>query len=227
VRAAQQAIYSPLLEDIDIEGASGILINITAGSQVSLMEISQACAIVQEAAHEDANIIFGTVIDENLTDEIRVTVIATGFPADGAANYHVKATSSQRTVSGASARPSVVAPVVSAPVAAAPLAQPVAPVVQAAPQPVAPVVHAAPVAQAPAPQVVVPVVAAPITPVMAHPSIFQPTAAPLPMAAAGMDHGELDQKLDAALAMTNDVTSNKSPDDDLDIPAFMRETPTM
>jgi cell division protein FtsZ len=80
--AARQAISSPLLEDVDIMGATGILINISAGSNVTLMEVNEACSIVQEAAHEDANIIFGAVIDENLSDEIRVTVIATGFPTE-------------------------------------------------------------------------------------------------------------------------------------------------
>lgn len=82
VEAANQAISSPLLDDIDIEGASGILINITAGENVSLLEVNEACTIIQESAHEDANIIFGAVIDPNLTDEIRVTVIATGFSKD-------------------------------------------------------------------------------------------------------------------------------------------------
>jgi cell division protein FtsZ len=82
VEAARMAIKSPLLEDIDIEGATGILINITAGADVSLMEVNEACSIIQEAAHEDANIIFGAVIDETLGDEICVTVIATGFPVD-------------------------------------------------------------------------------------------------------------------------------------------------
>lgn len=82
IEAANQAISSPLLDDIDIEGASGVLINITAGKNVSLMEINEACSIIQEAAHEDANIIFGTVIDDSLEEEIRVTVIATGFSND-------------------------------------------------------------------------------------------------------------------------------------------------
>lgn len=82
VDAAKKAICSPLLEDVDIEGATGILINITAGSDVTLMEVNEACSVVQEAAHEDANIIFGAVIDESLGDEIRVTVIATGFPVE-------------------------------------------------------------------------------------------------------------------------------------------------
>jgi cell division protein FtsZ len=80
--AAKQAISSPLLEDIDIEGATGILINITAGTNVSILEVNNACMVIQEAAHEDANIIFGAVIDESLGEEIRITVIATGFPVD-------------------------------------------------------------------------------------------------------------------------------------------------
>lgn len=77
--AARAAINSPLLEDIDIEGATGILINITGSSAMTLHEISEASTLIQEAAHEDANIIFGAVIDDNLNDHIRVTVIATGF----------------------------------------------------------------------------------------------------------------------------------------------------
>ena len=80
--AAIRAISSPLLEDVDIEGATGLLINISAGSKVTLLEVNEACSIIQDAAHEDANIIFGAVIDENLGDEIRVTVIATGFPSE-------------------------------------------------------------------------------------------------------------------------------------------------
>ncbi len=77
--AARTAINSPLLEDIDIEGATGILINITGTSSMTLHEISEASTLIQEAAHEDANIIFGAVIDESMGDSIRVTVIATGF----------------------------------------------------------------------------------------------------------------------------------------------------
>jgi cell division protein FtsZ len=77
--AARSAINSPLLEDIDIEGATGILINITGTSSMTLHEISEASTLIQEAAHEDANIIFGAVIDETIGDQLRVTVIATGF----------------------------------------------------------------------------------------------------------------------------------------------------
>jgi cell division protein FtsZ len=77
--AAQRAISSPLLEDVSIKGARGLLINVTGGPDMSLYEVTEAASLVQEEAHEDANIIFGAVIDENICDEIRVTVIATGF----------------------------------------------------------------------------------------------------------------------------------------------------
>jgi cell division protein FtsZ len=79
VAAAQQAINSPLLEDVTIQGAQGILINITAGMDLRLHEVEEAASLIQNAAHEDCNIIFGAVIDPNLGDAIRVTVIATGF----------------------------------------------------------------------------------------------------------------------------------------------------
>ena len=80
VDAAQAAISSPLLEDLSIEGARGVLINITGSESMSLFEVNEASTLVQEAAHEDANIIFGAVIDETMDeDEVRVTVIATGL----------------------------------------------------------------------------------------------------------------------------------------------------
>jgi cell division protein FtsZ len=79
VEAAQRAISSPLLEDVSIKGARGLLINVTGGSDMALYEVNEAASLIQEEAHEDANIIFGAVIDEAISDEIRVTVIATGF----------------------------------------------------------------------------------------------------------------------------------------------------
>jgi len=79
VEAAQRAISSPLLEDNTIQGAHGILLNITGGPDMTLFEINEASSLIQSEAHEDANIIFGTVVDENMVDEIRITVIATGF----------------------------------------------------------------------------------------------------------------------------------------------------
>jgi cell division protein FtsZ len=77
--AAEMAISSPLLEDVSINGATGILINVTGGADLALFEINEASTLIQEAAHEDANIIFGAVIDEDMRDEIKITVIATGF----------------------------------------------------------------------------------------------------------------------------------------------------
>jgi cell division protein FtsZ len=81
--AAYAAISSPLLEDVSIDGARGVLINITGGTDMTLWEVNEASSLVQEAAHEDANIIFGAVIDEKAAPgEIRVTVIATGLDGD-------------------------------------------------------------------------------------------------------------------------------------------------
>jgi cell division protein FtsZ len=79
LEAAQQAIASPLLEDANIDGATGILINITGGPDLTLSEIHEAASLIQEAAHEEANIIFGSVVDANMEDQVRITVIATGF----------------------------------------------------------------------------------------------------------------------------------------------------
>jgi cell division protein FtsZ len=79
VEAAQKAISSPLLEDITIEGARGVLINITGGHNITLSEVNEATTLIQKEAHEDANIIWGMVIDEAMEEEMRVTVIATGF----------------------------------------------------------------------------------------------------------------------------------------------------
>ncbi len=83
VEAAQRAISSPLLEDNSIQGARGVLLNITGGPDMSLYEINEASSLIQAEAHEDANIIFGTVVDESMEDEIRITVIATGFDENG------------------------------------------------------------------------------------------------------------------------------------------------
>lgn len=79
IEAAQRAISSPLLEESSIEGARGVLINITGGSDLSLYEVNEAATIICDSAHEDSHIIFGSVIDEGMGEEVRVTVIATGF----------------------------------------------------------------------------------------------------------------------------------------------------
>jgi cell division protein FtsZ len=79
IEAAQKAISSPLLEDISINGARGLLINITGGNNLTLHEVNDASTLIQEEADDDANIIFGAVIDPKMEDEIRITAIATGF----------------------------------------------------------------------------------------------------------------------------------------------------
>jgi len=122
--AAKMAISSPLLET-SINGARGVLINVTGSMDIGLEEVETAANLVQEAAHPDANIIFGAAFDESLEDEIRVTVIATGFEEVGAA---------------APVAPVVTAPVSAAPVApAAPAAPEAAPVQEEAAAPAAPV----------------------------------------------------------------------------------------
>ena len=78
-KAAEMAVTSPLLENVNIEGARGVLINITGGPDLSLFEVNEATSVIYEKAHKEANIIFGAVIDENMKNEIRITVIATGF----------------------------------------------------------------------------------------------------------------------------------------------------
>ncbi|MBZ0308956.1 MAG: cell division protein FtsZ, partial [Anaerolineae bacterium] len=77
-KAAEAAVSSSLL-DVTIDGARGILFNVTGGSDLSLFDVNEAAAIIKETAHPDVNLIFGAVIDENMHDEIRITVIATGF----------------------------------------------------------------------------------------------------------------------------------------------------
>ena len=86
IQAASRAITSPLLEDASVEGAMGVLINITGSEGLLLHEVSEAASIIHESADENANIIFGAVIDESMNDEIKITVIATGFDKDSANN---------------------------------------------------------------------------------------------------------------------------------------------
>lgn len=124
VEAAKQAIHSPLLETT-INGAKGVLLNITGGPSLGLYEINEAAAIVQEAADMEANIIFGAVIDESLKDEIRITVIATGF--EDIVEAPAVTVQPQASVQAAPAVP--VAPVEAAPAEVTPAPAP-APVVE-------------------------------------------------------------------------------------------------
>ncbi len=85
VDAAKRAISSPLLEDASINGARGVIINVTGGPDLSLFEVSEASSIIHQAAHEEANIIFGAAVDPNLAGRVKITVIATGFDRPGPA----------------------------------------------------------------------------------------------------------------------------------------------
>src|ERR1700745_1650880 len=94
IEAAQRAIASPLLEAGAIDGARGILINITGSASLKLAEVQQACSIIQSAAHEEANIIFGAVLDEKTKDAVKITVIATGFKDSDKRHRHLEARTS-------------------------------------------------------------------------------------------------------------------------------------
>ncbi|MEN0136425.1 MAG: cell division protein FtsZ, partial [Rhodococcus sp. (in: high G+C Gram-positive bacteria)] len=100
IKAAESAINSPLLE-ASMEGARGVLLSIAGGSDLGLFEINEAASLVQEAAHIDANIIFGTVIDDSLGDEVRVTVIAAGFDGGTPTRRPVESGAAGRSAIGA------------------------------------------------------------------------------------------------------------------------------
>jgi cell division protein FtsZ len=131
VEAATNAISSPLLEDISVDGATGIIINITGGSNLKIHEVNEATTLIMEAAHEDAEIIFGTVIDETMKDSVKVTVIATGLGSPG---MFAQIPQAQQPISTSRESVSVQVP------ASAPVAQAAAPVSeeQAAPSVVPP-----------------------------------------------------------------------------------------
>src|SRR2546426_4299078 len=90
VDAANRAIASPLLEDNSIQGAQGILINISGSSSLTLHEVHETSSVIQKAAHENANIIFGAVQDDNMKDSVKITVIAAGFKDANKKNIHQK-----------------------------------------------------------------------------------------------------------------------------------------
>ena len=87
--AATRAVSSPLLEDASVDGARGVIVNVTGGADLSMLEVSEAASIIHEAAHEEANIIFGAVVDETMNGQVKITVIATGF-GEKSASAHAK-----------------------------------------------------------------------------------------------------------------------------------------
>ncbi|MEU7477289.1 cell division protein FtsZ [Lentzea sp. NPDC042327] len=204
VQAAQKAINSPLLE-ASMEGAHGVLLSIAGGSDLGLFEINESASLVQEAAHPDANIIFGTVIDDSLGDEVRVTVIAAGFDSGGPTHKKLEPTalsSPQRTATG---------PIAAATAAPTPAPTPAPqPVVQAPP----PVVQAPPPVPQPQPEVrPAPPVQQPPTAVPPQPSHVQGNgyapSVPRPLT----QNGSLPSR---PVPVTDD------PDDEVDVPPFMR-----
>ncbi|MCT9819905.1 cell division protein FtsZ [Microbacterium sp. W1N] len=121
IKAAELAVESPLLE-ASIEGAHGVLLSIQGGSNLGIFEINDAAQLVKEAAHPEANIIFGTVIDDTLGDEVRVTVIAAGFDG-GEPQTRIEPITAQRTVPAAPVLPAISAEEAAAPRAEAPRAE--------------------------------------------------------------------------------------------------------
>ncbi|HVP60539.1 MAG TPA: cell division protein FtsZ [Myxococcaceae bacterium] len=111
VTAMQQAISSPLLEDVQIEGATGLLINITGGRDMTLQEVNEALTLVHDAADEEAEIIFGSLIDENVSDEVKITIIATGFQHRDAARRAATAPAQAVTRPAAAPEPAALGPV--------------------------------------------------------------------------------------------------------------------
>ena len=119
VEAATNAISSPLLENISVDGATGLIINVTGGPDLTAFEVNEATTLIMEAAHEDAEIIFGSVIDENMKNKVKITVIATGiganaaiehvFGAGASSNIPTATLSQERASIFGSANPSVVA----------------------------------------------------------------------------------------------------------------------
>ncbi|HLQ76014.1 MAG TPA: cell division protein FtsZ [Terriglobia bacterium] len=107
VEAAKRAISSRLLEDGTIQGARGVLINITGGHDLLLHEVSEASSIIQEAADPEANIIFGAVLDDRMTDEVKITVIATGFMSRSEPIPSMAAAAAAGTVSTVPSKPSI------------------------------------------------------------------------------------------------------------------------
>ncbi len=138
VEAATNAISSPLLENISVDGATGLIINVTGGPDLTAFEVNEATTLIMEAAHEDAEIIFGSVIDENMKNRVKITVIATGIGANAAIEQVLGAGASLGSMAGTqaaslSSQVKQQAPAPMAPQAPAvmPMARPAAPLAQA------------------------------------------------------------------------------------------------
>jgi cell division protein FtsZ len=212
VEAATNAISSPLLDDISIDGATGIIINITGGSNLKIHEVNEATTLIMEAAHEDAEIIFGTVIDESIKDAVKVTVIATGLGGQVASAVLSSSAAVQAAVN-------------QHPPAMEVRNQNQESINLAARQVVAPTpppfVHqASPVAQAP---VIAPVQSRPSQPIHSNLNVDEPlTASISAMASAPMGSGAEGGELARARAIAQRLGITNLTDDEYDIPTYMR-----
>jgi cell division protein FtsZ len=222
VEAATSAISSPLLEDVSIEGATGIIINITGGSNLKINEVNEATTLIMEAAHEDAEIIFGTVIDESLKDSVKVTVIATGLGGAVAEN------NLQKPDTMIASAPLQVQVPAEAPIVP-PTFQAQAPVQAAAPQMSAPVPPApspamrAAMEAASKPQMVAPMspAADPFAELAAD--TYNLAAAPVPQAApVAAEQSAENAELARARAIAQRLGITNLTDDEYDIPTYMR-----
>lgn len=184
VEAATNAISSPLLENISVDGATGLIINVTGGPDLTAFEVNEATTLIMEAAHEDAEIIFGSVIDENMKNKVKITVIATGIGANAEV---VLGTLSSATAIG----PERVAPPSIANTQAASLSQMAAQVQQAAPAPAPVQQHVAP----PPAYVPPPAAPAPVTHVQPPPPPAAPRAMDTIIPSASI--AEVDAAMDA------------------------------
>ncbi len=208
IDAAQKAIASPLLESGAIDGARGLLINITGSGSLKLSEVNEASTIIQSAAHEDANIIFGAVHDEKMKDDIKITVIATGFRAD----HPIKR---ERTVSAAAAaihqqRTSAHFQPKPSPTVTARHDAPVSAPVEVAPPPPAPAPLHRPAVVDDTPfeegARLIPTPEEPPTPVAPPPQAYPPP-----------------QRDTASLETVKNTVKAEFEEDDLDVPAFIRK----
>lgn len=213
--ASKAAISSPLLE-ASIEGASGIIFNVTGGSDLSLIEVNEAAEVIYGVASPDANIIFGSVIDERLQGEVKITVIATGFQDQ---KHPLNRQANQSHSANSSARP-----------APAPTPRPAAPV-QAAPQRPAPQQAAAPIQQASTP-----VAAPPVQQVQQAPQAIQPVQPPLqqvqqqapqqvqqaPQQPKPTIPAPVAQPVNQSRPVAPPAANNSPPPDQLELPPFLQ-----
>jgi len=218
IEAATSAISSPLLEDISIDGATGIIINITGGSNLKIHEVNEATTLIMEAAHEDAEIIFGTVIDESLKEQVKVTVIATGLGGAQAFANQIRNAEQPLTVNTqASVQVTVQQPIAGQGPAPMP------------PQPNAQMLATAAAivkGQAPAPaptlnELSMEVEEAPIREQQAAPSAAQ-AAPPVPGVTTGLGAESVGSELARARAIAQRLGITNLTDDEYDIPTYMR-----